>query len=77
MRHPHIAATDGQADGGKLRQGDRLGLTIPDLRPGLDHILLHKSLVTEINSSGIHRILHTDMDCLTFFLYLTCRNKDR
>ena len=77
MRHPHIAATDGQTDGSKLCQRDGLGLTIPDLRPGLNHILFNKCLVTEINSNGIYRILHTDTDDLTFLFYLTCCDEDR
>ena len=56
MGEPHVAATDGQADGGELCQCDGLRLAVGDLRPGLDHIFVFVSLVAEGDRGRINRI---------------------
>ena len=58
MGEPHVATTDRQGAGGKLRQRDRLGLAVGNLRPRLDDILVLVRPIAEHDSHGIDRVFH-------------------
>ena len=60
MAHPHIAAADGQAAAGKLRQGDLRLLLTGNFRPCLNHVHLLVSLVAQIHCDRIDGVFHVN-----------------